>query len=67
MKRVTLKITGMHCSSCAQGIELALKNNKGVKEAAVNLADKKAIVSYEGISEEEIKRIIKNRGYGAEE
>jgi len=46
-KRVLLNVRGMHCASCAQTIEKALKEHPGVKEASVNLASEKASVTYD--------------------
>ncbi len=40
-KKVHLNIKGMHCASCAQTIEKALKDHSGVKEANVNFASEK--------------------------
>ena len=38
MKTVTLKIVGMHCTSCAMNIDFELEDIKGVKEASTNYA-----------------------------
>jgi len=43
-KTITLNISGMTCQSCATTVEKALKKVGGVKEAKVNLAEKKATV-----------------------
>lgn len=43
-KTITLNISGMTCQSCATTVEKALKKVDGVKEAKVNLAEKKATV-----------------------
>jgi Cu+-exporting ATPase len=37
-KKISVKISGMHCASCAQKIEKALINIKGVSSAVVNFA-----------------------------
>ena len=39
--KTILEISGMHCASCAQKIENALKKIDGVKEVNVNFAWKK--------------------------
>ncbi len=64
-ERLTLKIQGMTCASCAQTIEKALKRTEGIREAHVNLATEKAAISYDlsQISPEEIKQVIKQTGY----
>ncbi len=40
-------IKGMHCASCVRVTERALKKVPGVKEAVVNLATAKAMVTYD--------------------
>lgn len=66
-KRVSLILSGMHCSSCAGLIERSLKKTNGVKEANVNFAAEKARVIFDDrlISEQEIINRIKKTGYGA--
>ncbi len=44
-KKLTIEITGMTCDSCAKRIEKAIGTTKGVKEAMVNFATKKATVT----------------------
>ncbi|MFN3411577.1 MAG: heavy-metal-associated domain-containing protein, partial [Exilispira sp.] len=39
MKKINLKITGMHCTSCALNIETSLKKIKGIKKAEINFAN----------------------------
>jgi len=62
MKILTLKISGMHCKSCAMLIEDSLKD-LGVKTSfkgdvlSASFDEKK-------ISESEIKKAIKKEGYG---
>lgn len=46
MKTVTLKITGMHCTSCAMNIDFELEDIEGVKEASTNYAKQKTIVTF---------------------
>lgn len=69
MKKTILKISGMHCNSCAVNIENALKKEKGVKSINVNFAADKAYIEYD-LSEtglDSIKSIIKKIGYQVEE
>ncbi|MGQ9469749.1 MAG: heavy metal translocating P-type ATPase [Nitrososphaerales archaeon] len=47
IKRITLQIGGMHCTSCAQTIEEALKALDGVYGANVNFSAAKATVEYD--------------------
>ena len=46
-KQVNLPVTGMTCANCALTIERSLGKTQGVKEAKVNLASEKAVVSYD--------------------
>jgi len=64
-QRITLRIGGMTCASCAQTIENSLGKKKGVSEANVNLATEKATVTYNPseISYEGIKDIVEGAGY----
>ena len=47
MKKLTLKISGMHCVNCATNITKALKNTVGVSSVNVSFASGKAIVEYD--------------------
>ncbi len=64
-----INITGMTCSSCAGRIETALNEAEGIDEASVNLALENATISYDPakISPDEIKKIVAESGYGAED
>lgn len=68
MKKVILKIVGMHCTSCAINIDGDLEDSGKVKSAKTNYA--KAITEVEfdptKISESEIIAIIKQTGYKVE-
>ena len=59
----TLTIEGMHCNSCALGVEMLL-NVKSVK-AKVDFNSKKAEIDFNlhKISFEEIKKEIEKAGY----
>jgi len=65
MKRVNLKIQGMHCEGCAKVIEKGLLREEGIIFTSVNFISEKAIVEYDPskISEEKIKKIIEKAGY----
>ncbi len=43
-----LRIEGMHCASCAQSVERALKGVDGVQSASVNLLGEVAVVDHDG-------------------
>lgn len=60
-----IRISGMHCVSCAQTIEKALKSEKGIINANVNFATEKTVVEYDSakVSLERIGEIIRETGY----
>ncbi len=64
MKNTTLRITGMHCASCAANTEAALKDIRGVSKASVNIATEKASVEYDPAvtGESELKKAIEKAG-----
>ena len=47
MKKVILKIEGMTCSACSNGLEKYLNKQVGVKNAVVNLIMNNASIEYE--------------------
>ena len=59
-----ISVSGMHCASCAQTIERALKKTPGVKGANVNFATGKAYVEHE-TDEEALRKAINSTGYKA--
>jgi P-type Cu+ transporter len=69
MKKVTLKIKGMHCVSCAMNIDGDLEDYvKGVKSSSTNYAKQECIVEYD-IQKTDVKQIlkqIKESGYSAQ-
>lgn len=69
MKTLTLTITGMTCASCARNNEFVLADTAGILRANVNFANKKAMVEYDEaiLSEDAVKNIIRENGYGVEE
>ncbi|MFZ7138387.1 MAG: heavy metal translocating P-type ATPase [archaeon] len=64
-QEVTLKLSGMHCTMCAQAIEKALTQKEGVYKAAVNFATESAFVEFNAaqVSLESIKKVIRDVGY----
>ncbi len=68
MNKILLKITGMHCSSCAMDIDGELEDTEGVKESRTNYAKQKTEVEFnsEEISEDKIISLIQKLGYSAE-
>lgn len=65
MKKIKFNVEGMHCASCAQGIEFLLESKKGVKEIRVDYNTKTAKIEFdkEKISEKEIIDSVKELGY----
>ncbi len=67
VKRTSLALYGMHCSSCASLIERSLKKVPGVNNAHVNFAAEKATVQYDEsrTSETTLIEAVKKTGYSA--
>ncbi len=67
MKKVNLKITGMHCASCSALVTRGLSKTEGVLSANVNLSTEKAHVEYDE-GRADVQRLIdavRKKGYGA--
>jgi len=66
MKTTTLRVTGMHCASCAANTESALKGLSGVIKANVNIATEKATVEFDPsvIDEKKLKKAVEDAGFG---
>jgi P-type Cu+ transporter len=65
MRKIAISISGMHCASCSQKIELNLQKMKGVKIANVNFATERATVEFNDkiTSEGKIGKVIEKLGY----
>lgn len=65
MKKVILKIEGMTCSACSNGLEKYLNKQVGVKNAVVNLIMNNASIEYEEdkIDIKKIEEYIKKAGF----
>ncbi len=63
----TFGIQGMHCASCVQVLERALKKVDGVTEANVNLATTQATVTYDEskVTKDNLASAVSNVGYKA--
>ncbi len=68
MKKIKLKIDGMHCSSCAMSIDMDLEDLDGVMEAKTNYAKQVSEVEFDDnkILADKIMEQIKKTGYKAE-
>ena len=69
MEKLTFKIEGMTCASCAATIEHGLKKEKGVNSANVNFATEKAYLEFNPSETNaiKVKKTIEGLGYKAEE
>ena len=64
MKEIILKISGMHCASCAKNIESQVKKYPGVKSVNVNFATSEMFVrAEEFVPEIDLKKIVEELGY----
>ena len=65
MEKAIIKITGMHCASCANTIEKAVKKIEGVQDVVVNFAAEKILVDYDEtkLNKREIEEAIERVGY----
>ena len=67
MKHVTLKIIGMHCTSCSMTIDFDVEDIEGVTSAKTSYAKGETEVEFdqEKISIDQIIKVIKKTGYQA--
>ncbi|MBS3056908.1 MAG: heavy metal translocating P-type ATPase [Candidatus Aenigmarchaeota archaeon] len=69
MKKISISISDMHCASCAQKIESAIKKLGGITDVSVNFATEKATVNFDEkmVNEYRIKQVIEELGYKVSE
>ena len=67
MEKLELHIEGMHCGSCAVGIQMLTSQMDGVKTAEVNYEGKKGIFEFDPakINKDAIVKAIAELGYTA--
>lgn len=68
-KEIKVKVNGMVCGFCAQGISKKFKENASVEKVDVNLGSKVVTLSTKGsadIDDVTINRILKDAGYNVE-
>ena len=67
IKKVSLNIEGMHCNSCASGIQMVLQGTDGVINVSADYASKKGEVEFdeEKTNLENIVKAIEQLGYKA--
>ena len=64
MKKIILKVDGMSCSACSNGLEKYLNKQKGIKEASVNLVLAQALITYEDyLTIDDLNRFIEEAGF----
>jgi Cu+-exporting ATPase len=68
MKKVELKIKGMHCISCENKIKDIILELKSVKSAKVNYTTEKAVIEFDPTKTNitNILKVIKDIGYEPE-
>lgn len=66
-KKVKLSLSGMHCGSCAAGIQMLLQNTEGVLEASADYKSKSGEVEFddEKVKIDDIVSAIEEMGYSA--
>jgi len=67
MQKITFKISGMSCGSCAKVIKLDFEEEKGVKTVDVDFNSAKASLEFDEtkISIASLKKVIEKSGYKA--
>ena len=64
MKKTILKIEGMSCSACSNGLEKYLKKQDGIIEANVNLVLATASITYEDkLTQQDLENFIEEAGF----
>ena len=63
MKKIVLKIGGMSCSACSNGLEKYLNKQNGIFNSSVNLVMANATITYDEkiLNQEKIEKQIKVR------
>jgi periplasmic mercuric ion binding protein len=67
---IEMKVNGLVCSFCAQGIEKTLRKNPATSDVLVSLENKLVAVSTKDgtdISDAELKKALTNAGYDVKE
>ena len=69
MQKVTFNIEGMHCGSCAIGIQMLTSQMDGVKSAEVSYEGKKGNFEFDEakVKKEDLVKAIAELGYKASE
>lgn len=64
-KKITFSIEGMHCGSCAAGIQMLLQSTEGIINASADYSKKTGEVEFdeEKIKLEDIVKAVQELGY----
>lgn len=67
MQKITLHIEGMHCGSCATGIQMLTSTMDGVKSSFVDYDKKEGVIEFDEskVTKEAIIKAITELGYTA--
>ena len=67
MKKVKFSLEGMHCGSCAAGIQMVVQNLEGVVKASASWDNKNGEVEFDEdkVKLEDILKAIEELGYKA--
>jgi len=61
-----LKVSGMHCASCAATVQRAIEARPGVRSAAVSVNDGTATIHGTDLQTEALVQAVRDRGFDAE-
>ena len=65
-QELRLKISGMHCASCATAVQRAIESRPGVRSAAVSVIDGTATVAGDDLRTDALVQAVRDGGYDAE-
>ena len=65
MKKIILKIDGMSCSACSNGLEKYLNKQEGINSASVNLVMANALIEFDEnvLNQKKIETFVKEAGF----
>ena len=67
MKKIILKIDGMSCSACSNGLEKYLNKQEGINSASVNLVMANALIEFDEniLNQKKIETFVKEAGFNS--
>ncbi len=65
MKKIMLKIEGMTCSGCSNGLEKYLNKQEGIESAVVNLVMANALIVYDEkkLNRKQLEKFVDEAGF----